>query len=105
MSERCSSDLERVLVDHLQPVRAPESLWYRVEAELRAPRPARGIALSRLALVFGLLLVSAVSVGWYLDRPGERPNSLVVQQPRAAEIQRAQPAQGSRQHACVVCHG
>lgn len=88
MSERLANDLERELVSCLEPLRAPASLWYRVDAELSAARPARGHSLPRLALVFGLLLVSAVAAGWYFDRP---------------TATRSTPATRS-QHACVVCH-
>ena len=89
MSERFANDLERELASCLEPVHAPRSLWDRVEAEISAPRQARGHSLPRLALVFGLLLVSAVSVGWYFERPAAT---------------RATPGTRS-QHACIVCHG
>ena len=88
MSERFVSDLERNLASSLEPVRAPESLWYRVDAELSAPRPERGFSLSRLALACALVLVSVVSAGWYFDRPSPT---------RATPVTRGQ-------HTCVVCH-
>jgi hypothetical protein len=92
MSERYGSALERALADGLEPVRAPASLWYRVDAELAGPRRARW-GMSRLALAFGVLLVAVVSVGWYLERPVQ-PGSA---NPRPAQISRGE-------HACVLCH-
>lgn len=102
MSERFANDLERELASCLEPVRAPESLWYRVNAELSVPRPVRGYSLPRLALAFGLLLVATVSVGWYFDGRGRelRP---VPQGAHRLEVGRA-PSPGTGQHACVVCH-
>ncbi len=82
------SEMKQALADALQPASAPESLWYRVDAELaRAPTPRRG--MPRLALAFAVLLVAVVSVGWYLDKP-------------APAVQPAQIVRG--EHACALCH-
>ena len=92
MSERFASDLERELASGLGPVRPPESLWYRVDAELAAASERRRRPMPRVLLAFGVLVVAMISVGWYLDGPA----------PRAA----VRPVQGNQtQHACVVCHG
>ena len=82
--------MERELASSLEPVRAPESLWYRVDAELRTPLPAPGRSLPRLAFVFSLLLVAAVSAGWYFERP-------------VSAVQPA-PSRAAGQHACIACH-
>jgi hypothetical protein len=102
MSERFANDLERELASCLEPLRAPASLWYRVDSALEAPRPARWHSLPRLALAFGLLLVATVSVGWYFDGRG-RELPPVPQGAHRVQVGRA-PAPGSSQHACVVCH-
>jgi len=74
-------------------VRAPESLWYRVDAELAGPRPVARRRMPRLALAFGMFLVALVSVGWYLDRPVPTAPS------------RTPPVQLSRgEHSCGLCH-
>ncbi len=65
------SEEERAFREVLQPARAPESLWFRVEAELAAPPANR--TMSRLALVFGVMLVAVVSVAGYLDKPQKAP--------------------------------
>jgi hypothetical protein len=57
---------ERLLTSCLEPVRAPESLWYRVEAELfPAPSPPRSIL--RLALSL-LLAVVVCAAAWSIGR-------------------------------------
>ena len=93
MCERIAGELEYALSEALEPARAPESLWYRVDREL-TPRPAAPRhTMSRLVLAFGMLVIAVISVGWYLDRPV----------PQAAPA--ARPAQISRgEHSCVLCH-
>jgi hypothetical protein len=91
MSERYASELERALADGLEPVAAPASLWYRVDAELSGRRRRR--AFPRFALALGVMLVAVVSMGWYLDRPA----------PAGASSNR--PVQVVRgEHSCVRCH-
>jgi len=90
MSEPLTNHMQRELASFLEPVRAPESLWYRVDAELRAPRSAPRRSLPRLALVFSLLLVAGVSAGWYFERP------VSAVQPT--------PSRAAGQHACIACH-
>jgi hypothetical protein len=93
MSERFGGSLESVLTEALEPVRAPESLWYRVNADIAARRPAPRRSMSRLALAFGVMLVAVVSVGWILDRPNPQVSPA------------ARPMQISRgEHSCVLCH-
>lgn len=90
---RYESGLERALADGLEPVNAPESLWYRVDAELSGRQAASWRRFGRLALAFGVVLVGVISVGWYLDRP-------TPQSPSANR-----PAQVVRSHnSCVMCH-
>ena len=93
MSERFGGSLDSVLTEALEPVRAPESLWYRVDAQIAARRRVPRRTMSRLALAFGVLLVGVVSVGWYLDRPSPQTSPTV----RPTQISRGE-------HSCVMCH-
>ena len=93
MAETSTSALERGLAEGLVPVRAPESLWYRVDAELAGRRPVARRGLPRLALAFAVMLVAVVSVGWYFDRPAS---------PGTAGTRPAQIVRGG--HSCGMCH-
>ena len=116
MSERFTNEMQRELASCLEPVCAPASLWYRVDAELTAP-PARGRSIPRLALVAGLLLVAAVAAGWYFDGRGGALAlpALEARRELTQPVQGAHRSQGARapgptapvngQHACLVCHG
>src|SRR5690242_15626956 len=63
MSERISPAWERELISVLEPVTAPASLWYRVDAALDRPAPRRRRA-PRLAFAL-LLIVAAAGAGWF----------------------------------------
>jgi hypothetical protein len=93
MSNQSGGNLEFALQEALEPVRAPESLWYRVDADISARRPAPRRTMSRLVLAFGVLTVAVVSMGWYLDRP----NPQVSPATRPMQISRGE-------HTCVMCH-
>jgi hypothetical protein len=93
MSKDYGSNMEQILANALEPVHAPASLWYRVDAELRERNPEPRRTLARLGLAFGVMLVAVVSVGWYFDRPTQQ----------IAPVNR--PAQVVRSHnSCVMCH-
>jgi hypothetical protein len=89
MSERFANELEHDLAAYLKPVRAPESLWYRVDREITAPRASQSRPLPRLAFVFSLLVVAAASAGWYFERP-------------VSAVQQVPATRG--QHTCIACH-
>jgi hypothetical protein len=93
MSKKCRSNMEQILATALEPVHAPASLWYRVNAGLHDRKLAPPRTVARLGLAFGVMLVAVVSVGWYLDRPALQ----------SAPANR--PAQVVRSHnSCVMCH-
>ena len=86
------SELEQKLTLCLDPVRAPESVWYRVEAELFPPAPRRR---SILRPALGVLMAVLICAGaWSI---GSRTSSSL---PAKASTVRA-----NNGHACVVCHG
>jgi hypothetical protein len=86
------SELDRELTLCLEPVRAPESVWYRVEAEL-FPAPRRPRSILRPAL--GLLMAAVICVvAWSIGSrtPPVRPS-------------KASALPDNSRHACMVCHG
>jgi hypothetical protein len=90
MSEPYCSELESCL----SPVRAPDSLWARVEAGMER-RPARRVSPSVLAT--GLLVVMGIGAFGYLEnRPLRRGEGT---QPAAAA-----PIDRNSQHMCFACH-
>jgi hypothetical protein len=93
MSESDGSTLEQYLSASLEPVCAPASLWYRVDAELAGRPPVARRRMPRLALAFGVVLVALVSVGWYIDRPMPTGPS------RTPSIQLSRG-----EHSCSLCH-
>ena len=85
------SELEQELTACLEPVRAPASVWYRVEAELfPAPSPGRSVLRPALGVVLALLICAAAwSIG---NRTTTSPRAKVSSTPVNAA------------HACLVCH-
>ena len=95
MSETFMNPLERELTACLEPVRAPESVWYRVSAQLDTPpRPHRS------PWIAGLVAAAACVAGaWFLPRPAARPVAGAASDVRAVGA----PAT-VKQQACGMCH-
>lgn len=85
------SDLEQELTLCLDPVRAPESVWCRVEAELfPLPAPPRSMLRPALCVMMALLICAAA---WSI---GNRTSSATRSKASAVPV--------SSGHACIVCH-
>src|SRR5260370_6188130 len=100
MSESYVTEFERLLEVSLEPVRAPESVWYRVEATLDAG-VGRRKRLPHLALPAGLLAAAAcLGIAWFLPRPASRLAATALQvheeflrHPKRLDLVQCQPAQ------------
>jgi len=95
MSESYVTEFERLLADGLEPVRAPESVWYRVEAILNQP-VGRRKRLPHVAWAIGLLAAACLCAIWFLPRVPSTALAVheeFLQHPERLDLVRCSPAQ------------
>ena len=95
------SELDRQLFTCLEPVRAPESVWYRVEAELfPAPVPPRSLLRPALAVLLAIFLCAAT---WTVGQRSAAEHQAAV--PSAKARSKPPSVREDSRHNCIVCHG